>query len=252
VNAGGGYTLRGTLPFTINGSQTANSYAFGAGTCITSITDPTGRPDGFATPALTISTANPAARCDAGAVMLSATVGGGTTTAMTYTWTIGGTPYTNYANSYTIASLPASATYTVKVKNANACEITSSSGNITVNYSGTNGQPAHPDCGCASGTTQCTDGLCKTTTSYTVNGYCTACRQRNVEEYDQCGLKSTSNISDPSCTRGCGNCRKICDDAGHNGGTNITFVNSNCGRGFASLQYVVTADDTKCCCTRKR
>ncbi|MDR2358897.1 MAG: hypothetical protein LBD87_03730, partial [Prevotellaceae bacterium] len=121
VNAGGGYTLRGTKPFTINGNQPVDALTFGAGTCITSITDPTGRPDGFAdTP--TISSPNSPSRCNAGAVMLSATVSGGTTTAMTYTWTIGANPYTNQTNSYTTETLNASAAYTVKVINANNCE----------------------------------------------------------------------------------------------------------------------------------
>ena len=154
VNAGGGYTLRGTAPFTINGSQTHNATDFDAGTCITSITDPTGRPDGFASPALTVSNPNSPSRCNAGAVTLSATVSGGTTTAMTYTWDIGGTNYTTTANSYTIASLASSTTYTVKVKNANNCESNTASGNITVNYPGTAGQSSSP-CGCATGTIVC-------------------------------------------------------------------------------------------------
>ncbi|MDR0694322.1 MAG: hypothetical protein LBF81_03365, partial [Prevotellaceae bacterium] len=114
VKAAGGYTLRGTKPFTINGSQ-VNANDFGAGTCITSITDLTGRPDGFAPPAPTISNPTSPSRCNSGAVTLSVTAGGGTTTAMTYTWTIGGTTYPNQTNSYTTASLSASAAYTVKV-----------------------------------------------------------------------------------------------------------------------------------------
>jgi hypothetical protein len=154
VNSGGGYTLRGTAPFTINGNLTANSYTFGAGTCITSITDPTGRPDGFASPAPAVGNPNSPSRCNAGAVTLSATVSGGTTTAMTYTWNVNGTNYTTTTNSYTTASLSSSATYTVKVKNANNCESNTASGNITVNYPGTNGQSSSP-CGCATGTVAC-------------------------------------------------------------------------------------------------
>ncbi|MDR2362731.1 MAG: fibrobacter succinogenes major paralogous domain-containing protein [Prevotellaceae bacterium] len=42
--SGGGYVLRGTPPFIINGTITEPSYTFGAGTCITSITDSTGCP----------------------------------------------------------------------------------------------------------------------------------------------------------------------------------------------------------------
>jgi hypothetical protein len=158
TDADGGYTLHGTKPFTINNTQTVDAFTFGAGTCITSITDPTGRPDGFATPAPVVSNPNSPSRCNAGAVTLSTTLSGGTTTAMTYTWTIGVTPYTNQTNSYTTPSLSASAAYTVKVKNANNCESNTANGNITVNYPGTNGQPPNT-CGCASGLQTC-NGKC--------------------------------------------------------------------------------------------
>ena len=181
VNAGGGYTLRGTPPFTINGSQTIDATTFGAGICITSIADLTGRPDGFATPALTVSTTNPAARCGAGTVTLTAAAGGGTTTAMTYTWTVGNNNYTTTGNKYTTASLAASAAYSVKVRNANNCESNTASGNITVNLPGNNNQPAHATCGCATGTTNCS-GTCKTTRTYETNdGVCTG----------ECGLAYT-------------------------------------------------------------
>jgi hypothetical protein len=44
LQSGGGYALKGTPPFTINGTIIEPSHAFGAGTCITSITDSTGCP----------------------------------------------------------------------------------------------------------------------------------------------------------------------------------------------------------------
>jgi uncharacterized protein (TIGR02145 family) len=44
LNAGGGYTLNGSPPFIINGTITEPSRTFGAGTCVTSITDATGCP----------------------------------------------------------------------------------------------------------------------------------------------------------------------------------------------------------------
>jgi hypothetical protein len=207
VKAGGGYTLRGTSPFMINSSQSVASKTFPAGTCITSITDPTGRPDGFATPALTIGSQNSPSRCNAGAVTLSAIASGGTTTAMTYTWTIGGTPYTNLTNSYTTASLSTSRAYTVKVKNANNCESNSASGSITVNYPGTNGQPAHATCGCATGTTNC-NGACTTTGTYTKNdGTCTgACKTAYVQKYNQCNKITDAKYStytNNNCSDGC-------------------------------------------------
>jgi hypothetical protein len=154
IIAGGGYTLRGTKPFAVNGSQ-VDATSFGAGTCVETITDLTGRPDGFASPKPTLSNPNSPSRCAEGAVTLSATVSGGTTSAMTYTWTVGGTPYTTTTNSYTTGSLSASAAYTVKVKNANNCESATASGNITVRYAGQIGQTPDATCGCAGGTIVC-------------------------------------------------------------------------------------------------
>ena len=133
VNIGGGYSLRGTKPFTINGNLTVNANTFGAGTCITSITDPTGRPDGFATPALTVTTSNPDARCGAGAVTLPATASGGTTTAMTYTWIVGGgAARTTTTGSLSHSAAVGSTAYSVTVTNANGCTSTAKTGTITV------------------------------------------------------------------------------------------------------------------------
>jgi hypothetical protein len=220
VNAGGGYTLRGTPPFIINSSQTVTSKTFGAGTCITSITDLTGRPDGFASPNPTLSSPNSPSRCNAGAVTLSVTRGGGTTTAMTYTWTIGGTNYTTTTNSYTTASLSASAAYTVKVKNANNCESNTASGNITVNFPGTNGQPYHTTCGCANGTTNCS-GTCKTTGTYTTNdGACFGyCYKAYLQLRNQCGqvidtqyaLGYRSSCSSDQYCQYCESCETTCN-----------------------------------------
>jgi hypothetical protein len=157
----GGYKLYGTPPFTINGNLTEDTKAFGAGTCITTITDLTGNPDGIALlPSL--SSPNSPSRCSAGVVTLSVTRSGGTTTAMTYTWNIGGTTYTNTTNSYTTGSISSSRTYSVKVKNANNCESNTVNGTITVNNPGTNGNPYDATCGCTSGTTNC-NGTCRTT-----------------------------------------------------------------------------------------
>jgi hypothetical protein len=132
INAAGGYTLKGTPPFTINGTMTVNPKTLGAGTCITSIIDLTGNPDGIVPALPSLSSPNSPLRCSSGAVTLSVTVGGGTTTAMTYTWNIGGTTYTNQTNSYTTGSLSTNTTYSVKVKNANNCESNTVNGSITV------------------------------------------------------------------------------------------------------------------------
>jgi hypothetical protein len=50
-----------------------------------------------------------------------ATLGSGTTTAMTYTWNIGGTTSTTNVNSKTSSTLSASTTYTVRLTNSNGC-----------------------------------------------------------------------------------------------------------------------------------
>jgi hypothetical protein len=173
VKAAGGYTLRGTKPFTINGIPNINTNTFGAGTCITSITDPTGRPDGFATPALTLTSPNSPSTCSGGTVTLSVTASGGTTTPMTYTWTIGGSPYTNNTNNYTTTSLTASATYTVNVKNNNNCESNTVSGNITVNHPGTEGNAEHSICGCGTGLRSCL-GTCQQSTEPCYDSSCGA------------------------------------------------------------------------------
>jgi hypothetical protein len=172
INAAGGYTLKGTPPFTVNSTKLGDGVrTFGAGTCITSITDLTGNPDGIVPALPSLSSPNSPSRCEAGAVTLSATVSGGTTTAMTYTWNIGGTTYPNQTNSYTTGSLSASTTYSVKVKNANNCESNTVNGTITVNYAGTNGNPTNPACGCASGLSDC-NGSCKATCPPTRDSSC--------------------------------------------------------------------------------
>jgi hypothetical protein len=206
INAAGGYTLKGTPPFTINGTMTVNTKTFGAGTCIETITDLTGNPDGI-TSLPSLSSPNSPSRCSAGAVTLSVTTGGGTTTAMTYTWNIGGTTYTNQTNSYTTGSLSSNTTYSVKVKNANNCESNTVNGSITVNYPGTDGQAKHANCGCATGTTDCS-GTCRTTGNYTTNdGACTgACNTAYVQLRNQCGgivNGQYSQYTNSNCTGGC-------------------------------------------------
>ena len=171
-NGSGGYTLRGTKPFTINGSLIVDANTFGAGTCIASIADLTGRPDGFAPPSLTLGNLNSPSRCGAGAVTLSATASGATTPTMTYTWTVGGSTYTTSVNSYTTSSLSASAAYTVKVKNAYGCESKPESGNITVGYAASDGQRPSGGCGCVTGTVLCTNICYKNENYTTYDGAC--------------------------------------------------------------------------------
>jgi hypothetical protein len=141
VNPEGGYTLRGTPPFIVNGSTlTAGETTFGPGTCIESITDFTYNPEGRIPdpPAVTVSASEQ--YVDPGTeVTFTATASGGATNAMTYTWDIAGTETTSTTNPYSqILSTPCEATYTVRVTNANGCTSTvSNAGSITVFSAGT-------------------------------------------------------------------------------------------------------------------
>jgi uncharacterized protein (TIGR02145 family) len=127
VLSGGGYKLHGTLPFTINGNLTVNANTFGAGTCIASITDLTGNPDGIAhdIPQATISgaAANP---CPATTAVLTAAAANATT----FTW------YKNGAQvqSGTSASYTVTATdsYTVQGSHANCTGSASEAKSVTI------------------------------------------------------------------------------------------------------------------------
>jgi hypothetical protein len=134
LQAAGGYKLQGTPPFVVNGSTLdAGVKTFGAGTCIISLTDATDNPTFILPAAPTVSTSNPAARCGAGAVTLSATAGGGTTTTNTYTWVVdGGAAQTTSTGSLALASVAVgSRTYSVTVTNANKCTSAAATGTIT-------------------------------------------------------------------------------------------------------------------------
>jgi hypothetical protein len=130
----GSYTLLGTPPFTVNGVELADDVTiFGPGTCITSMTDFTYNPGGFA-PALEITaTASETEVCAGAEVTFTAVASGGTTTAMTYTWDVAGTTPSISSNTYCqVLSTAGKATYTVRVTNVNGCTSTAS-GTVTVN-----------------------------------------------------------------------------------------------------------------------
>jgi hypothetical protein len=67
----------------------------------------------------TVTAVTSPAICPNTTASLSATLGSGTTTAMTYTWNIGGTVTTTTTNTITTPALTTTTTYTVQVKNAN-------------------------------------------------------------------------------------------------------------------------------------
>jgi hypothetical protein len=69
--------------------------------------------------------------CDGETVDLSATVSGGTTTGMIYTWNVGGTTHTTTSSTTTSQTLTAATTYTVRVTNSNGCVGTAAPATIT-------------------------------------------------------------------------------------------------------------------------
>ncbi len=182
INAGGGYTLRGTPPFIVNGSQLGTGVRTYSGACITTITDATGNPEGRVPALPAVTTTNPAAVCAGTNVTLTATPSGGTTTANTYTWNIGGATTTTTTNTFTVpaASITTSKTFTVSVRNANGCTSTvSNTGTITVNVPGTAGQSSSPCC-CAGGLQNCS-GTCQATGCGSGNGSSiTNCSTTNI------------------------------------------------------------------------
>ena len=90
-----------------------------------------------------IASSAPSTICYNTTAGLSAGVSGGTTTAMTYTWVIGGTSGTTTINTKTSQNLTANATYTVSVRNANGCTATIPSA-LTIPVAATFTAPANP------------------------------------------------------------------------------------------------------------
>ncbi|MDR3133279.1 MAG: PKD domain-containing protein [Prevotellaceae bacterium] len=161
IKPGGGYDLKGMPPFIVNGTKLPDGViTFGAGTCITKITDATDNPAGIipSLPAVTASAASSA--CAGAAVVFTATASGGTTTAMTYTWDIAGSPVSTNTGTYSRTfSTTGNHTYSVSVKNSNNCTNVSSVKNIVVNTSAARNESASP-CGCSAGLTAC-NGYCR-------------------------------------------------------------------------------------------
>jgi hypothetical protein len=127
ANAAGGYDLYGTPPFTINGTITENTKTFSAGTCIESITDITGNPDGimYAIPQATIS-GNATNTCPATSVVLTATAANATT----FTWYKNGVQVQSGTSSqYTVE---ATDNYTVQGENATCTGAISSPFHVTI------------------------------------------------------------------------------------------------------------------------
>ncbi|MDR0667498.1 MAG: hypothetical protein LBF90_02635 [Prevotellaceae bacterium] len=96
--------------------------------------------------------------CEGGTSTLTATVSGGTTSAMTYSWNIGGSISMTTGNTKTTQVLYEDTPFTLTVTNANGCSV-QTSGTITVTSPADSDQTAN-DCGCAAGLENCS-GTCK-------------------------------------------------------------------------------------------
>jgi uncharacterized protein (TIGR02145 family) len=144
AKAEGGYMLRGSPPFIINGDITEQSNTFGPGTCITSITDATDNPEGIV-PAPTIAWSS-------GGEMSQTFLIGNAITPITFV-TAGATSVTPSglpndvsgawsSPDYTVSGAPSGTgtyNYTLTATDVNGCSATVS-GTITVMPPGVNQQ----------------------------------------------------------------------------------------------------------------
>jgi uncharacterized protein (TIGR02145 family) len=140
IKAGGGYDLKGTPPFKINGNITEITTVFAPGTCITSITDATDNPAGIvpANPSISLSAGSSGQAATMNITLptlqyTTANASGATCTAGSFPTGVSGT-WNN--NIYTISGTPTATgtfTYTVTTTNSNGCTNASRSGTMTVN-----------------------------------------------------------------------------------------------------------------------
>jgi hypothetical protein len=138
---------------------------------------------------ITLSSPSNPSRCGAGGVSLSVSVSGAAG-AMSYTWTIDGTPYTTTSPSYYISSVTNSTGYSVKATNDANCESNTVNGNITVDFTPAGQYSPSNACGCASGLIKCSNGYCQTNTSGSYNSSdCTGnCQEAWIYYTDGCGI----------------------------------------------------------------
>ena len=150
----------------------------------------------------TISDVTSPTICKGTAATLTANVAGGAADPMTYTWNVGEATYNSYDGSYTLTSVPASASYTVRVQNANGCESLDASGSITLRLPGEIGAAADQICGCEDCAVNC-EGMCRENATTTKLGVCSPfCKQRCVQTYDVCGNLTdacASTTTDTTC-----------------------------------------------------
>ena len=199
IKAAGGYDLKGTPPFTVNGTKLGdNVKTFGAGTCITSLSDATNNPAGIVPALPAVASVAASTLCAGGTSILTATLSGGTTSAMTYSWNIGGSTSTTTGNTKTTQTLNANTAFTVTVTNANGCTSAQKTGTTSITNPSASGQTANA-CGCASGLTNCSgtclSSCCTNCASWTT---CSGFTQISSVSYEN-GTKMTWSAANTYC-----------------------------------------------------
>jgi hypothetical protein len=169
INPAGGYELQGTPPFTVNGMPLGdNVTTFGAGTCITSLSDATNNPtsDLPDPPAINLTSANSSQTVTAGSAITQIKYNTSNATGANISGTPTGVTGSWSSNVYTISGTPTSSgtyNYTVTTTNSNGCANATASGTITV-------QPAVDSYGCYPSTLTLTGVGFANSNTYTRNG----------------------------------------------------------------------------------
>jgi hypothetical protein len=182
--------LHGSPPFKINNTITETSNTFGAGTCITSITDLTGNPAGIVPdpPSITLSAGSSSQTATQNTALTlkytTANASGASLTSGNFPAGVTGS-WSN--NTYTISGTPTAAgtfTYTVATTNSQRCNNASKSGTITVN-------PAITYTGCTTASLSLGTVGFTSSTTYSRNGVTisspvtvTYCNGRSYSSYD--------------------------------------------------------------------
>jgi uncharacterized protein (TIGR02145 family) len=139
LQADGTYQLRGSPPFTVNGDKLANGVkTFGAGTCITSVTDATDNPEGIILAVAWYSGGETSQTVTVGDAITPITFEANCTTCTTGV-TSSGLPYgvsgTWTSPNYTVSGIPlltGTYSYTLTAENGNGCSHASINGVIKV------------------------------------------------------------------------------------------------------------------------
>jgi hypothetical protein len=138
IKATGGYDLKGTPPFTVNDVPlAATATTYGAGTCITSLSDATNNPTSVLPdpPAITLTSANSSQTVTAGSAIAQIKYTTTNATGATPSNLPTGVSGAWSSNVYTVSGTPTSSgtyNYTVTTTNSNGCANASASGTIAV------------------------------------------------------------------------------------------------------------------------